>query len=99
MRRCFERGARLVSKDFLLRLGGYGLATAEIHYHLPDHPSLLQMFLWQEYDVAPGFPVLKAFLEFWQRELEGALHSVRIAHNHLVQPSEWKAVDGIFRLN
>lgn len=89
----------MVSKGFLLRLGGYGLTTAEIHYHLPDHPKLLQMFLWQEYDLAPAFPVLRAFLEFWQRELEGALHSVKIAHNQLVKPSEWKAVGGVFRLN
>jgi uncharacterized protein Usg len=89
----------LVSKDFLLRLNGYGLTTAEIHYHMPDHADLLQLFIWQEYDVAPLFPGLKEFLAFWQRELEGALHSVRIAHNQLVKPSEWKAVDGVFRLN
>lgn len=89
----------MVSKDFLLRLGGYGLTTAEIHYHLPDHPKLLQLYVWQEYDLAPSFPVLKKFLGFWQTELEGALHSVRVAHNRLLRPSEWKAVDGIFRLN
>jgi len=90
---------QLVSKDFLRRLEGYGLTTAEIHYHIPGHTDLLQLFVWQEYDLAPRFPALRAFLEFWQQELEGALHSVRIAHNQLVQPSEWKAVDGVFRLN
>lgn len=89
----------MVSRDFLIQLQGYGLTTAEIHYRMPDHPRLLQMYLWQEYDLAPAFPALRDFLEFWQRELEGALHSVRIAHNHLVRPSEWKAVDGVFRLN
>ena len=89
----------MVSKDFLIRLGGYGLTTAEIHYRIPDHPKLLQLFVWQEYDLAPLFPGLKAFLEHWQRELEGPLHSVRIAHNQLVAPSEWKAVDGVFRFN
>jgi len=89
----------LVSKDFLVRLKGYGLTTAEIHYHIPDHSSLLQLFVWQDYDLAPRFPGLRAFLEFWQRELDGPLHSVRIAHNHLVKASEWKAVDGVFRLN
>ena len=88
-----------MSNDFRLRLQGYGLTTAEIHYHIPDHPSLLQLFVWQEYDLAPFFPGLRAFLAYWQRELEGALHSVRVAHNHLVEPSEWKAVDGVFRLN
>ena len=51
----------MVSKEFLLRMQGYGLTTAEIHYHLPDHPGLLQLFLWQHYDLAPEFPTLKGF--------------------------------------
>jgi uncharacterized protein Usg len=89
----------LVSKDFLLRIGGYGLTTAEIHYHLPDHPKLLQLYIWQEYDLAPAFPVLKSFLDYWQRELEGALHSVRVAHTRLVRPSEWTAVDGMLHFH
>lgn len=89
----------VIDSDFEARLSGYGLTTAEIHYRLPDHPSLLQLFVWQEYDVAPEFPVLTAFLDYWQRELEGALHSVRVAHDRLVRPSEWTAVGGVFRLN
>ena len=89
----------MVAKDFLLRLGGYGLTTAEIHYHIPDHPGLLQLYVWQDYDLAPAFPALKSFLDYWQEELEGALHSVRVAHNQLVRPSEWTAVDSVFRLN
>lgn len=89
----------MVSKAFLLQIEGYGLTTAEIHYRMPDYPRLLQLYLWQEYDLAPDFPALRGFLDFWSRELEGALHSVRIAHNQLVRPSEWKAVDGVFRLN
>lgn len=89
----------MVSKDFLIRLEGYGLTTAEIHYRIPDHPALLQQYVWQEYDLAPQFPGLTAFLNYWQRELEGALHSVRVAHAQLVRPSEWKAVNGFFRLN
>ena len=90
---------RTPSRDFLKQIEGYGLTTAHIHYHLPDHPHLLQMFLWQHYDVAPGFPVLARFLDYWRRDIEGALHSVRVAHSRLVQPSEWKAVDGIIRLH
>lgn len=86
-------------QEFLLQLEGYGLTTAEIHYRIPDHPSVLQLYLWQEYDLAPAFPALRAFLQFWERELVGALHSVRVAHNRLIQPTEWQAVDGIFRVN
>jgi uncharacterized protein Usg len=94
-----RRIAPMVSRDFQAQLQGYGLTTAEIHYHMPDHPALLQLFIWQEYDLAPLFPGLRAFLDFWQRELDGALHSVRIAHNHLIRPSEWKALNGVFQLN
>lgn len=80
-----------VSKEFRLQMKGYGLTTAEIHYRMPDHPGLLQTYLWQEYDLAPKFPELRRFLEFWERELEGALHSVRVAHTGLIKPSEWRA--------
>ena len=89
----------MVSRDFQLQMDGYGLTTAEIHYRLPDHPALLQMYLWQEYDLAPGFPILMRFLDHWRRELEGALHSVRVAHQRLIRPSEWRAVDGIIRIH
>ena len=82
-----------------LQLRGYRLATAEITYHLPDHPSLLQTFLWQHYDLAPHFPELKGFLGYWERELEGALHSVRVAHHRLIEPSEWRAVDGVIAIH
>ncbi|QDZ02595.1 protein usg [Nitratireductor mangrovi] len=88
-----------VSRQFCLQMEGYGLTTAEIHYHLPDHPNLLQLFVWQEYDLAPHFPELKGFLGYWERELEGALHSVRIAHRRLIEPAEWQAVDGIIPLH
>ena len=87
------------SSDFRLAMAGYGLTTAEIHYRLPDHPSLLQLFIWQQYDLAPEFPTLRKFLEFWEREIEGALHSVRVAHSRLIKPSEWRAVDGVFHLH
>ena len=89
----------MVNKDFRMQLQGYGLTTAEIHYHMPDHPRLLQLYIWQEYDLAPRFPGLNAFLDFWQRELEGPLHSVRVAHSNLVKPSEWTALNGVFLLH
>jgi uncharacterized protein Usg len=94
-----REGDIMVSREFRLQLRGYGLTTAEIHYRLPDHPALLQRYLWQDYDLAPDFPTLQGFLDFWQRELEGALHSVRVAHQRLIKPSEWRAVDGIIRVH
>jgi uncharacterized protein Usg len=55
----------MLSKDFRKQLDGYGLTTAQILYRLPDHPSLLQTYVWQDYDVCPNFPVLNKFLGFW----------------------------------
>ena len=78
-----------------LQLRGYRLTTAEILYHMPDHPGLLQTFVWQEYDLAPRFPALARFLDFWQRELDGPLHSVRLASTELIKPSEWRHADAV----
>ena len=75
-------------KDFSRQLEGYRLATAEILYHLPDHPSLIQTYLWQDYDIAPRYPVLNKFLDFWTRELDGAIHSVRLAGRRIISAAE-----------
>ena len=61
----------------------YRLTTAEIIYRLPDHPDLLQSFIWQKLDSAPDFPELRRFLEFWSRNIEGKLHSVKIGQARL----------------
>ncbi|MCB4768222.1 usg protein [Ancylobacter sp. Lp-2] len=88
-----------VSADFVRQMGGYGLTTAHILYRMPDHPVLLQTYLWQHYDLFPHFPELQRFLDFWERELEGPLHSVTVAHSRLIRPTELRAVEGVFRLN
>lgn len=87
------------SESFIKQLAGYGLTTAEILYRLPDHPRLLQAYIWQDYDIAPDFPSLIRFLTFWRQKLDGPLHSVRVGHSKLIKPAEIKAVDGEFRLH
>jgi uncharacterized protein Usg len=89
----------MVSRDFAKQVAGYGLTTAHILYRLPDHPRLLQAYVWQDYDQWPKFPVLKRFLEFWQTSLEGPLHSVTVAHSKLIKPAELNAIDGVLRLH
>ena len=91
--------SREVSPDFIRQLAGYGLTTAEILYHLPDHPKLLQSYVWQAYDLAPAFPVLTKFLTFWRDTLDGALHSVRVGHSSLIKPAEIALVGAEFRLH
>ena len=71
-----------------LQLQGYRLTTAEILYRMPDHPGLLQTFIWQEYDLLPKLPNLNKFLGFWVREIEGPLHSVLVAEKKLITADE-----------
>ncbi|MEM6677969.1 MAG: usg protein [Pseudomonadota bacterium] len=78
--------------DLERQLAGYTLATAEITYRMPDALSLLQTYVWQDYDMAPRFPVLRKFLDFWARELDGPIHSVRLAHAQLIRPAEVRLV-------
>lgn len=79
--------------DLDAQLQGLRLTTAQIFYHLPDHPSLLQEYLWQEYDHAPKFPVLTQFLNFWIDEIEGQLHSVYVARQRLITPGKVECID------
>jgi uncharacterized protein Usg len=84
--------------DLELQLQGYRLTTAEIIYRLPDHPSLLQTFVWQALDLAPRFPVLTRFLDFWEREIEGKIHSVKFADKKIITPGEVRAAQHLATL-
>ena len=89
----------MAANDFAAQLQGYSLTTAEILYRMPDHPTLIQSFVWQDYDLHPLFPKLRKFLEFWSRNLDGKLFKVRVAHTRLIRPSEFRLVEGELRLN
>jgi uncharacterized protein Usg len=91
--------ATVASIDFEKQIAGYGLTTATILYRRPDHPWLLQTYVWQAYDMCPAFPELQRFLEFWRKSLEGDLHSVTVAHSRMIKPAELQAIDGVFRLH
>ena len=84
--------------EAFVRIPDWRLTTAEILYHLPDHPGLLQSFVWQEMDIAPRYPVLRKFLTFWERELDGKLHSVKVASNPLITPAAYRFVGAELRL-
>jgi uncharacterized protein Usg len=84
---------------FQRQIEGFSLTTAEILYRLPDHPKLLQSYIWQDYDLAPRFPKLIDFLDFWETNLDGALYRVLVAHRRLIQPAEFSFVKGELRLH
>jgi uncharacterized protein Usg len=84
---------------FLRQLEGFSLTTAEILYRLPDYPRLLQSYIWQDYDVAPKFPKLLDFFDFWTTNLDGPLYQVRVAHRHLIAPREFRFINSELTLN
>jgi uncharacterized protein Usg len=82
-----------------LQLRGYRLATAEILYRLPDHPNLLQTFIWQHYDLAPRYPELRRFLDFWVQKIEGELYSVRVGRTELITQPTYTGAAGVWNLH
>lgn len=90
---------RIDRLTFRHKLEGWRLATAEIVYRLPDYPSVLQTFIWQHLDLAPKFPELKRFLAFWEENLDGPIHSVRICRSQLVSAEELRTVSASFVLH
>lgn len=89
----------MVDRSFTSMMSGYSLTTAEILYRLPDHPALIQSYIWQDYDQHPRFPKLTGFLEFWTRELEGKLFKVLVAHTQLIRPAELRLIGAEVRLH
>ncbi|MFN4281901.1 MAG: usg protein [Alphaproteobacteria bacterium] len=82
-----------------LQLKGYRLATVEIIYRMPDHPDLLQSFLWQQYDIAPDYPTLRKFLDYWRANIEATIHSIRMANRELVSAAEMRLPGAYLRLH
>lgn len=80
-------------EDIEMQLKGWRLATAEVLYYMPDHPSLLQSFLWQTLDIAPAYPRIHKFLDFWRREIDAVIHSVRLASGETIAPQKLQTAD------
>jgi uncharacterized protein Usg len=78
-------------RELAEQFAGFSLTTAVILSRLPDYPSLLQTYVWQDYDLHPRFPRLRQFLEFWSRNLDGKLFCVTVAHRRLIAPAVWRA--------
>jgi uncharacterized protein Usg len=81
------------------QLNGYRLTTAEIVYRMPDHLDLLQTYIWQALDLAPSFPILHKFLDFWEREIDGPLYTVKVAGSEILSPARTRHIDHSFMLH
>ena len=85
--------------SFARQLHDFRLTTAEIIYRPPDHPDVLQSYIWQDLDLMPELPVLNRFLTFWQKNIEGRLFSVTVASVDLIKPAEIKFCQSEIRLH
>lgn len=54
-------------------------ATVSVYYHMPSHPSLLQLLAWQCDDEAPRLPRVARYLDHWRREVDAVVASVEVA--------------------
>ena len=78
---------------------GHQLVTVSVLYYLPDHPSLLNEFLWQTMDLGPRYPRIGAFLDFWRREIEATIKEVMISEAAPFHARRLSSVNGLFLLN
>ena len=85
--------------EFETQLKGGRLTTAEVLYYMPDHPKLLQSFLWQTLDVAPDYPRVHTFLDYWRKEIQAVIHSVRLSTVGVVTPARVRFADMVGTLN
>ena len=76
----------------------YRHTTAEIIYRMPDYLDVLQSFIWQHLDIAPDFPVLQRFLEYWEQNIDGPIHSVQVTRARLVRPADLRHARHLTRL-
>ena len=76
------------TSEFEEQLNGKRLTTVDVLYYFPDQPSLIQSFVWQTLDVAPHFPRMQKFLEYWRREIDAVIHSVTISSAGGVTPAK-----------
>jgi uncharacterized protein Usg len=91
----------MVSNDenLVRLLRGERLTTANVLYYMPDSPSLLQEFVWQTLDLAPEYPRIRRFLDFWRREIDAVIHSVSVGSHGLVAPARLTIARDLGRLH
>jgi uncharacterized protein Usg len=85
--------------EFETQLKGGRLTTAEVLYYMPDYPKLLQSFMWQTLDIAPEYPRVHSFLDYWRKEIQAVIHSVRLSTVGIVTPARVRFADMVGTLN
>lgn len=89
----------IISNQNVTILHPFVITTAEILYYMPDHPGLLQSFIWQDFDQSPDFPKLRDFLNFWDRSIDGKVKSVYITESGFLKEYEFKYADWLSQIH
>ena len=56
------------------------LTLIQIYYYMPDHPSVINEFVWQTIDIYPRFPRMKRFLDHWHQNIEAAINEIYLGY-------------------
>ncbi len=76
----------------------YRLTIIEITYRLPDYHSILQEFIWQTLDRPPEYPRMYKFLDYWIKNIEAPIYSVKIASVDIILPGKYHFIDQIYKI-
>ena len=60
---------------------------------MPDYHSILQEFIWQTMDIAPKYPRMMKFLEYWDLHIEASIHKVTIYSADNIKATDIKTID------
>lgn len=72
--------------------------TIQIFYHVPDHPSIIQEFLYQDLDKVPEFPRMNRLLDHWHTHIEATIQSVQLAVQGYGRLPDYRAPGAVFTL-
>jgi uncharacterized protein Usg len=77
------------TQDLVRQLSGWRRTTAEILYRMPDHPTLVQTFVWQDMDrwhadARLTYPRLRQFCDWWNKNLDGPIVQVRVGATQVI---------------
>ena len=81
--------------ELITQAKGHGLATANILYRLPDSKTLVEEFIYQDYDHLPELPRMRKLVLHWKQTLQGPLVAVTVWHELLDRPVPILSVDGL----
>jgi uncharacterized protein Usg len=70
----------------------------DIFYYRPDHPLLIQEFVWGFDDVPPELVRVHQFLNYWKNNIDAVIKEILVGVNDAA-PQRIAAVDYLFNLN